>query len=370
MSATLPIPLAPQKRQVLDVREHGLNPERVIFVGLGATAVCWYRCAMPATFLGADWIGVIGEPPELSMVTGNVRDATQLPNWNDYDVIVLQQPAGPRWLDWIRRRKDRGAKVLFEVDDFLHGIRKLPPGEHDYAAGYKVKRLRDLEACMRTCDGIITSTEYIAHRYRQFNRRLYVCRNGVDTGRYNLTLPGRDSFNVGWAGGTGHSRAVRGWLPAVDGFMDAHADTCFVSIGEPYANRLRKPGRETRLLTVPFTSLETYPAAMTHMDVALAPAGKHAFYRGKSDLRWLEAGALGIPTIADPATYPEIVPGETGFWADSVDEVHELLEQLHADRELGRLVGRQARDYIREKRDIRMMAGGWAEVLLMVLAGR
>ena len=39
---------------------------------------------------------------------------------------------------------------------------------------------------------------------------------------------------------------------------------------------------------------DVYPATrMTLMDIALAPAGKSNFFRGKSDLRWLEAERAG-----------------------------------------------------------------------------
>jgi glycosyltransferase involved in cell wall biosynthesis len=342
----------------------GLDPQRVIFVGNAATAVCWYRCALPATFLNADWIGVTGIPNDLRFVTGMVRNQTILPDWNDYDVIVLQQPYGTRWLNFIKRRQATGAKVLYEIDDYVHAIRKLPKGEHSSADAYPVKRLRQMEMCMRMCDGIIASTDYIAQRYRGFNQRLYVCRNGIDTGRYNLTLPEREGMHVGWAGGTGHARAMTRWLPAVSRLMDEHEDTCFVSVGDAYANLIRRQGRT---IAVPWTSIETYPAAMTNMDVALAPALSNAFYRGKSDLRWVEAGALGIPAIADPDTYPELEHGVTGFHAKTADEALELLRLLHADPGLRRAVGAAAREHVREKRDMRYLVGQWAEVLLMAL---
>ena len=44
---------------------------------------------------------------------------------------------------------------------------------------------------------------------------------------------------------------------------------------------------------------------MSTFDVALAPSGNNNLFRGKSDLRWLEASALGIPVVGDPEVYPE-----------------------------------------------------------------
>ena len=44
---------------------------RTLFVGIGASGPAWYRAALPATALGADWVGVRGTPPELRFVTGD-----------------------------------------------------------------------------------------------------------------------------------------------------------------------------------------------------------------------------------------------------------------------------------------------------------
>jgi len=114
-----------------------------------------------------------------------------------------------------------------------------------------------------------------------------------------------------------------------------------------------------RTLSIPFTLIDTYPSAMTMFDVALAPAGKSAFFQGKSDLRWLEAAALGVPIVADPQTYPDITHGVDGFHANSAAEVPELLRELVDDEELRTRVGANARKYVEEKRDMRVAVRQW-----------
>ena len=54
---------------------------------------------------------------------------------------------------------------------------------------------------------------------------------------------------------------------------------------------------------------------MTLFDIAIAPSAENNLFRGKSDLRWLEASALGIPLVAHPDVYPEIEDGVTGVHA-------------------------------------------------------
>jgi len=116
-------------------------------------------------------------------------------------------------------------------------------------------------------------------------------------------------------------------------------------------------------LAVPFTALEVYPAAMTHFDISLAPAGKGAYFKGKSDLRWLEAAAMSLPCIADPEVYPEIEHGVTGFHAATPAEMGAILRELVADADLRERVGRQAHEYVAEHRTAQVAAQSWADVL-------
>lgn len=339
-----------------------LEPNEILFLGLGKSAVLWYRCALPAIHLGADWCGVQSEPPNVQVVTGIVKGDTQLPNYSDYKVVVIQQAFGRQWMKQINSLKARGIKVLYEIDDYLHGVGKQP--SHDYARFYTKAHLQQYEMCMRVCDGIICSTDYIARRYAKFNRNLYVCRNGLDVERYALTRPERETVNIIWAGATGHMNTVIPWVNATLPVMLEFKRTCFVSLGQPgLARPINEilPG-DNRAVGIPFTQIECYPAAMTMGDIALAPAGQTTWYRGKSDLRWLEAGALGIPIIADPDVYPDIEHGVNGFHARTPQEASECLRALVRDADLRNSVGAAAREYVHSERTSAIAASQWFEV--------
>lgn len=343
----------------------GVDPAKVLFIGLGQSSIAWYRCFLPALHMGADWVGIAGVPPEkVHYLTGLVKGKTQMPALDSYDVIVMQQPRGRGWLKIIRGLQERGVKVIFEVDDYLHAIRKMP--DHDYGQHFDKAGLAELEMNMRAADALICSTEYIGRRYRSFNPRVHVCENGVDVARYNLTRPERQNTNIGWAGATGHANSMLPWLTQVAHVMLERPDTHFVSIGQDFASSFNEafPGRST---SIPFTLVDSYPAAMTMFDVALAPAGRNNFFRGKSDLRWLEAGALGVPIVADPVVYPKITHGVDGFHAHSPEEMRELVLDLVADPDLRTEVGENARRYVVSKRDMRIAVRQWLDVFVEVL---
>ena len=340
---------------------------RTLFVGRHRIAPAWYRCALPAEYLGADWITVndlSGEPVQVGGKDGMAVAPTE---WSGYDVVILQQPRGAAWVRRIRDLQAAGTVVLVEVDDYVHAVRKA--ADHDFKDVEDREAVRGLELTMRVADGLICSTEWLARRYRTFNHRVYACRNGLDLGRYAMTRPLREAPVIGWAGATGHKLAVEPWLDAVVAVMRERPEVGFVSIGQPFHERVAEQVGGNRCVGIPFTMLEAYPAAMTLMDIAIAPAGRSNFFRAKSDLRFLEAGALGVATVADPMVYPTLRHGETGLHAATPEEARRHLLALVDDRELRERLGAAAREYVRAERGMDTMSRQWADVLHDVTGG-
>ncbi|HTN23631.1 MAG TPA: glycosyltransferase [Solirubrobacteraceae bacterium] len=316
-----------------------------LFIGIGTTASCWYRCALPARALGADWIGVSGEPTALTIRTGQcARDIGGIDDLATYDVVVLQQPRGNAWLNAIAALRRRGTRVLCEVDADLD----------DDA----------LALALRAGDGIICATEQLAARYAPLNAEIWVCANGIDLGRYALSRTPHDTVRIGWAGGTEHRAALEPWLPELEHVLAARPETCVVSIGaEDLASILAERFGPRRCIGLPWGPIETNPAAMSCFDIALAPAAATPAFRGTSDLRWLEASALGVPTVADPALHPAIEHGVSGLHAATPAEARAAIMALVDDESLRERIGAAARAHVREHRCIEAVAPQWASAL-------
>ena len=340
-----------------------IDPSRTLFLGIGKSAVAWYRAALPAMHLGAEWAGVRGEPPKLSFVTGLSTRALDVDELFGYDAIVVQQPRGAGWLRLIRRLQDAGVLVMFEIDNDIHAVGKR--GNQDHRAHYSKAALRETELNMRACDGLIVSTEFLAQRYRSMNPNVWVCRNGLDLGRYAFTPPrGGEFVTIGWAGGSGHREATVPWLQAVVRVMEQRPNVRFMSVGEPFADLLVGQFGAQRAVSVPFSELDSYPAALANFDIAIAPAGAGNFHKAKSDLRWLEASAVGVPTVADPLVYGEIEDGVTGLLAATGEEAEPLLLRLVDDEAERHGIGDAAKAHLLEHRTMQAMAPQWTRALV------
>ena len=341
---------------------------KTVFLGLGASVVSYYRCFLPAVALGAEYATWATTPTGQVVLTGGLGSPPpSLDDLPNYDVVVIQYANGKAWLPIMRKLQANGVKVLYEIDDYVQAARKSKT--HELAHKFGIERIRDLEMGMRTTDGMICSTGFLARRYRSFNDRTWECRNGIDLKRYGWTRPERTGVTLGWAGGVGHKASLARWEPAIRNVLRARPEVRFVSVGHAAAAAFVKEFGHERAIAYPSTGIETYPASMTLFDIAFAPSAENNQFRGKSDLRWLEASALGIPLVAHPEVYPDIEDGVTGVHARTLDEVEAALLRLVDDREERERIGRTAHEHVAEHRRIEVAAQAWAEVLREVVAG-
>jgi hypothetical protein len=85
-----------------------------------------------------------------------------------------------------------------------------------------------------------------------------------------------------------------------------------------------------------------------NFDIVLAPLIDHPFNRGKSDVKWLEAGFCAIPGVFEnlPPYSGSIEHGETGFLAGSESDWEDALAALIDDPALRQRIGGAARERI------------------------
>jgi glycosyltransferase involved in cell wall biosynthesis len=341
---------------------------KTLFVAWGTSGVAYYRCFLPALVLGAEYVASNGEPgKDLVLGTGFGARVLQVEDFYDYEVVVLQQPRGVGWLQQIRDLQAAGITVLYEIDDYVQSARKTK--SHELAKVYDEKFVERMELTMRVCDGVICSTPYLARRYRAFNDRTWVCQNGIDLKRYGWPRPPRQGVTIGWAGGIGHKASLARWEPAIRAVLRARPEARFVSVGHRFADELVPEFGPERALAVPGSQLEVYPASMTLFDIAIAPSAENNLFRGKSDLRWLEASALGVPLVAHPDVYPEIEDGVTGVHARTPADVEAALLRLIDDTAERERIGATAHEHVAAHRSAEVTAEQWRAVFAEAVAG-
>ena len=113
-------------------------------------------------------------------------------------------------------------------------------------------------------------------------------------------------------------------------------------------NKLYFKHEKTGVLYIPY---EFYLQTMRKSDIILMPLSNNEFNVGKSDIKFLEASAQGVATIASPTVYSDTIEdGKTGFIYHSPEEFRSKLEILITNSKKRREMARAAYDYVKENR--------------------
>jgi glycosyltransferase involved in cell wall biosynthesis len=101
----------------------------------------------------------------------------------------------------------------------------------------------------------------------------------------------------------------------------------------------------------PTCEYETYLELLGQCEISLMPLRDTPFNRAKSDLKFIEAGACRVASLASRIVYADsIEDGRTGLLFDGPDELRDRLLRLVAMPELARELGDAARHYIAAER--------------------
>jgi glycosyltransferase involved in cell wall biosynthesis len=139
------------------------------------------------------------------------------------------------------------------------------------------------------------------------------------------------------------------------------------SLFEGLPFRRRDPGIED-----PYPRFVPWMRQHLRWDVAIAPLEDDAFTRGKSDLKYLDYGALGIPGVfSDVRPYRETVRHrETGLLAASEPGAWaEALEEIVTDGALRSRLAEAVKTEVHESRMLKTNATRWSDAIETIVPG-
>ncbi|MES2460359.1 MAG: glycosyltransferase [Armatimonadota bacterium] len=322
-------------------------PLRVLFVSgtpLG-TATCRYRCEHLAEALGE-----CGASAEVVYI-GQPRVRV------DHDVVVLYRVcATAEGRRFARAARASGASLVYSTDDIVFDADEAPP-----QMGKRFRALAPLHREMLAeADAALASTDYLADCMRKVapETPVYTVRNFLGSELMTLSAAARQSA----ARASASSAVTLGYLsgsPTHDedfGVIaeplrrilaaNTEAELCIVGPLRlpPILLEFETVGRVRRLAPVGWRTL---PALVAEQGIRinLAPLDlARRFCHAKSEVKYLEAAALAIPTVASAAQgFQEAISttvGENGCFfasiaADWEQSLNFLIQQERERRQHG-----------------------------------
>ncbi len=276
-----------------------------------------------------------------------LQDLLAIDRLSDYaDVLVLVRVRYDSDVErLIRSFRLANKPVLYDIDDHIFTLEATPLlvasldqgltrfGRVEKWVGV-VGRIRH---SLQEVDGIITTTEFLADKLReQFDVPVSVIPNFLNTEQWEYSTalrasrvaPPADAPVIGYfSGSASHNRDYQIAEEGLAHILDLYPKARLRIAGylEPPASLDRFATRIDRLPFMDFLGLQK---AISEVSLNLSPLQHNAFSYSKSELKYFEAAATGVLTVASPAPVfaDAITHNRNGYLADGLSWP-EVLEQ-------------------------------------------
>lgn len=279
----------------------------------------------------------------------NVSTLTSLTaRLSSYDAIILQRPTSKELLAVCLFLKRQGKKFYVEVDDNLLNVSPTSPAYSAWRKGTP-QMIVFIEA-LKEADCIITSTPELIRAYSAYNKRFVTFSNGlvVNDPKYSpknnrrKELP-EDKVVVMWTGSTTHYDSLLEINNSIKPVFDSHPNAVFALCSNKEFLDLFPLNPEQKIY-IPNVGIEEYYNIPSMCDIALTPVKINLFNECKSELKCLEHGVWGVPTVStNIAPYKRFNKKSDGanllvennrpkYWQRSIAK---LIDDVNLRKELG-----------------------------------
>ena len=278
-------------------------------------------------------------------------------------------------------RQKYGKLTLIDMDDNHVDVPTWNEAFHSYGPNSYHRRMA-LES-LRLADGVIVSTPHLKELYSHLNENIEINQNSLDF-KGDSSFIGWDKarprkhkgLRIGWIGGRSHFDDLAMLAPMLRELLVAHPEITLCLV-----NSALKRSYDMLRLPYPFEGLNNVQladrsvpinryakfAAHFGFDIGIAPLVDCNFNRSKSNLRWLEYSAMGIPSVCSDISHfsQTIRNNKDGILIKNNDlkSWRGALEFLIGNRDARETMGRMAYKRVRDDFNVKKNAAGYFRMI-------
>ena len=278
-----------------------------------------------------------------------------------FDVIVVQRILP--FLDiLLRKAKKHGIKIVYETDDDMLGVEPNSP-----SFNYVEKYREPTERFIDNADTVTVSTPTLASKFN--NENVEIIRNYlVDFLDIKNRIADNDRIKIGYYGTLTHSKDIALLENVIKKLKKKH-DFDFEIVGgfneEDYVEN-----DWYNLVDLPkdhddFKKFMEWFYEYADWDIGLVPLEDSEFNSCKSELKFIELTALGIPGVySDVNVYNSVVEdGVNGLLAGDEEEWIMKIESMINDAELRRKLVENAAEKVNDSYSLKSRVIQWDKIL-------
>lgn len=261
--------------------------------------------------------------------------------------------------------KKQNKTIVFETDDLVYDPAFLKDMDYYTKMNTWEKKLYEHglggEILVDPYVGVATTTtSFLADRLSEKGKKVFIVKNMLSKkdmadAAAALQKVKKDPtlVRIAYFSGTpSHNKDFATITPVLEKILASHPEVRLVLAGPLDTKDELNQRFAEQIERVPFASRPEHFRNIAEVDINLAPLEiGNPFCESKSELKWFEAGIVGVPTVAAATkTFREaITDGVDGFVAATEEEWQEKLEKLITDKGFRIAMGEQARKTVLEK---------------------
>lgn len=277
-------------------------------------------------------------------------------------IIFYRVPGFDNVMEMIAEAKRMNIPTIWEVDDLifdrdlLKESRSLASVEEEVLQGILSGACLYRKA-MLACDMGIASTSGLADAMKQAGmKEVFVIENALDietmhcAEKLNSDPPKRDDgiMRIVYGSGTNtHDIDFEEAGDAVLYMLDRYENVRFRVIG-PVRLPQEFSKYASQMEQIPFCDYQRYLSLLAECDINIAPLENSVFNDAKSNIKFIEASIVKIPSVCSPrsAFRQAVLHGGNGYLSESPQDFSAELERLILDPGLRKAVGESAYTYV------------------------
>jgi len=316
------------------------------------------------------------------------------------DIVVFGRAAGDNVNRIVKKFKEWKVKIVFDLDDNFFEIspfsphyqslgvmpvnRENPDGSVDEIyvdgkRGFDVKKGRKIRGDMidviRAADMVTVSTEPLRKEYKRFNDNVVVVPNCLDFTIWDREPIERtdDRIRILYTGASNHVDDFLMVRDALREIQKKYEKVWYTFVGTNWD--IFGGGIDySRAEIYEWLDYAAYPYWLKSIcaDIGIAPVTETKFNDCRSELKWMEYSALGVPTIASNwGSYSRgIKDGETGLLVKNPDDWEQAISRLVEDATLRKKLSTNAYKEVRKIHNLDFVVDKWMDVFNNVHGGK